>query len=147
MNGAVIIKRVKKVEAGGHHGGAWKVAYADFVTAMMAFFLLLWLLGSTTEAQRKGLADYFTPTLVKLKEQSAGGPGDVKLEDVVGYLQAQAKSAAHLQLMLAESEDKGFTFGINPDSRVALLSGFNQFVNTLQTDVPGAPGDDASAGE
>ena len=60
---------------GGHHGGAWKVAYADFVTAMMAFFLLLWLLGATTEAQRKGLADYFTPTLVKTKEQSAGSNG------------------------------------------------------------------------
>jgi chemotaxis protein MotB len=51
------------------------VAYADFVTAMMAFFLLLWLLGATTEDQRKGLADYFTPTLVKLKEASAGANG------------------------------------------------------------------------
>ena len=61
--------------AGGHHGGAWKVAYADFVTAMMAFFLLLWLLGATTEKQRRGIADYFTPTLVKLKEQSAGSNG------------------------------------------------------------------------
>ncbi|WP_340118045.1 flagellar motor protein MotB [Pelagibius sp. 7325] len=56
----VIIKKVKKV-AGGHHGGAWKVAYADFVTAMMAFFLLLWLLNATTEEQRKGIAEYFSP--------------------------------------------------------------------------------------
>lgn len=71
----IIVKKVTVVEGGGHHGGAWKVAYADFVTAMMAFFLLLWLLGATTEAQRKGLADYFTPTLVKLKEQSAGSDG------------------------------------------------------------------------
>ena len=71
----IIVKKVTVVEGGGHHGGAWKVAYADFVTAMMAFFLLLWLLGSTTEAQRKGLADYFTPTLVKLKEKSAGSDG------------------------------------------------------------------------
>ena len=70
----IIVKKITVVEA-GHHGGAWKVAYADFVTAMMAFFLLLWLLGSTTEAQRKGLADYFTPTLVKTKEQSAGSDG------------------------------------------------------------------------
>ena len=70
----IIVKKVTVVAA-GHHGGAWKVAYADFVTAMMAFFLLLWLLGSTTEAQRKGLADYFTPTLVKTKEQSAGSDG------------------------------------------------------------------------
>ena len=71
----VIVKKVIVQGGDGHHGGAWKVAYADFVTAMMAFFLLLWLLGSTTEAQRKGLADYFTPTLVKLREQSAGSDG------------------------------------------------------------------------
>jgi chemotaxis protein MotB len=71
----IIVKKVTVVADQGHHGGAWKVAYADFVTAMMAFFLLLWLLGSTTEAQRKGLADYFTPTLVKTKEQSAGSHG------------------------------------------------------------------------
>ncbi|MDE2563860.1 MAG: OmpA family protein [Sphingomonadales bacterium] len=70
----IIVKKVTVV-AGGHHGGAWKVAYADFVTAMMAFFLLLWLLGATTEKQRKGLADYFTPTLVKMKEGSAGSNG------------------------------------------------------------------------
>ena len=70
----IIVKKVTIVE-GGHHGGAWKVAYADFVTAMMAFFLLLWLLGATEEKQRKGIADYFTPTLVKLKEQSAGSNG------------------------------------------------------------------------
>lgn len=71
----IIVKKVIVQGGDGHHGGAWKVAYADFVTAMMAFFLLLWLLGSTSEAQRKGLADYFTPTLVKLKEQSAGSDG------------------------------------------------------------------------
>jgi chemotaxis protein MotB len=58
----IIIKRVKK---GGHaaHGGAWKIAYADFVTAMMAFFLLMWLLGSTTEGDKKGIADYFSAPL------------------------------------------------------------------------------------
>jgi hypothetical protein len=67
----IIVKKITVV-AGGHHGGAWKVAYADFVTAMMAFFLLLWLLGATTEKQRKGMADYFTPTLVKMKQESAG---------------------------------------------------------------------------
>ncbi|MEQ1498620.1 MAG: flagellar motor protein MotB [Novosphingobium sp.] len=70
----VIVKKITIV-AGGHHGGAWKVAYADFVTAMMAFFLLLWLLGATTEKQRKGIADYFTPTLVKLRQESAGSNG------------------------------------------------------------------------
>ncbi|MGP1253545.1 MAG: flagellar motor protein MotB [Kiloniellales bacterium] len=60
----IIIKKVKKGGGHGHHGGAWKVAYADFVTAMMAFFLLLWLLASTSEEQKQGLADYFTPTFV-----------------------------------------------------------------------------------
>jgi chemotaxis protein MotB len=70
----IIVKKITIAEA-GHHGGAWKVAYADFVTAMMAFFLLLWLLGATAEDQRKGIADYFTPTLVKLREKSAGSDG------------------------------------------------------------------------
>ena len=70
----VIVKKVTVIAA-QHHGGAWKVAYADFVTAMMAFFLLLWLIGAASEKQRKGIADYFTPTLVKLKEDSAGSNG------------------------------------------------------------------------
>ncbi|TAK99002.1 MAG: hypothetical protein EPO08_17670, partial [Rhodospirillaceae bacterium] len=56
----IIVKRIKK-GGEGHHGGAWKVAYADFVTAMMAFFLLLWLLNAVTEEQLNGVADYFTP--------------------------------------------------------------------------------------
>jgi len=70
----IIVKKITVVAA-GHHGGAWKVAYADFVTAMMAFFLLMWLLGATTEKQRKGIADYFTPTLVKMRQESAGANG------------------------------------------------------------------------
>lgn len=73
-NAPVIIKKVKKVVGGGHHGGAWKVAYADFVTAMMAFFLLMWLLNATTEQQRKGIADYFSPT-VPVARVSGGGEG------------------------------------------------------------------------
>lgn len=68
----IIIKRKKVVAGGGHHGGAWKVAYADFVTAMMAFFLLMWLLNATTEEQRKGLADYFNPT-IPISRISGGG--------------------------------------------------------------------------
>ncbi|MCS6892226.1 MAG: flagellar motor protein MotB [Rhodovarius sp.] len=58
----IVLKRIEG-EGHGHHGGAWKVAYADFVTAMMAFFLLMWLLGATTEEQRRGLADYFNPSV------------------------------------------------------------------------------------
>ncbi len=71
----IIIKRIKK---GGHgaHGGAWKIAYADFVTAMMAFFLLMWLLGSTTEGDRKGIADYFSAPLKLALLASGSGAGD-----------------------------------------------------------------------
>jgi len=68
----IIIKRSEVVE-GGHHGGAWKVAYADFVTAMMAFFLLMWLLNATTEAQRRGIADYFSPISPLSKGASGSG--------------------------------------------------------------------------
>ncbi|MBL4800410.1 MAG: flagellar motor protein MotB [Emcibacter sp.] len=68
----IIIKRIKKV-SGGAHGGAWKVAYADFVTAMMAFFMLLWLLNSTTKEQKEGLAEYFTPTTASTSSDSGSG--------------------------------------------------------------------------
>jgi chemotaxis protein MotB len=69
---------VKKVKKGGHaaHGGAWKIAYADFVTAMMAFFLLMWLLGSTTEGDKKGIADYFASPLKLSLLASGSGAGD-----------------------------------------------------------------------
>ncbi len=68
----IVIRREEVVE-GGHHGGAWKVAYADFVTAMMAFFLLMWLINATTEAQRRGLADYFTPNNILSHSNSGSG--------------------------------------------------------------------------
>ena len=70
----IIIKRIKKA-AGGHHGGAWKIAYADFVTAMMAFFLLMWLLGSTTKGDLEGIAEYFK-TPLKVAMQGGSGSGD-----------------------------------------------------------------------
>jgi chemotaxis protein MotB len=70
--GITIIKREEVVE-GGHHGGAWKVAYADFVTAMMAFFLLMWLLSATTEVQKRGLADYFSPNVALTNTRSGSG--------------------------------------------------------------------------
>jgi chemotaxis protein MotB len=66
-------KKDKKNRGGGHHGGAWKIAYADFVTAMMAFFLLMWLLGSTSKAQKEGISEYFqTPLHVVLMGPSVG---------------------------------------------------------------------------
>tara|TARA_R110002095_G_scaffold87238_2_gene75996 strand:- start:2810 stop:3787 length:978 start_codon:yes stop_codon:yes gene_type:complete len=69
-----IIKKIKKVEGHGHHGGAWKVAYADFVTAMMAFFLMMWLLSSTSEEQKRGISNYFGPPG---NLTGAGGSGGV----------------------------------------------------------------------
>lgn len=70
---AVMIKKVKKVVGGGHHGGAWKVAYADFVTAMMAFFLLMWLINTTSPEQKMGIADYFAPASVSQSNSGSGG--------------------------------------------------------------------------
>ncbi len=72
-NQPIVIKKVKKVSGGGHHGGAWKVAYADFVTAMMAFFLLMWLINTTSPEQKRGIADYFAPAAVSSSRSGSGG--------------------------------------------------------------------------
>jgi chemotaxis protein MotB len=70
----VIVRKLRAKHHAAHHGGAWKVAYADFVTAMMAFFLMLWLLGATDEEQRKGIADYFAPSILA-SDRSGGSNG------------------------------------------------------------------------
>src|SRR5690606_17463278 len=97
----IIIKRVKKAHH-AHHGGAWKLAYADFMTAMMAFFLLMWLLGSTTEGDRKGIADYFNSPL-KVAFFGGTGAGDASsiikgggnsLQESAGQLKKGASSTA-----------------------------------------------------
>jgi len=77
-NNIIIIKKVEGESHGGHHGGGWKVAYADFMTAMMAFFLLMWILASSDETAKRGLADYFTPSL-----SQAGGRGQGLLDGTV----------------------------------------------------------------
>jgi chemotaxis protein MotB len=69
----IVIKKVKKGGHDGHHGGAWKVAYADFVTAMMAFFLLMWLINTTSPEQKRGIADYFAPASVSETTSGSGG--------------------------------------------------------------------------
>src|SRR5246127_1073066 len=69
----IIIKRIKKSGGDGHHGGQWKVAYADFVTAMMAFFLLMWLINTTSPEQKRGIADYFAPASVSQTTSGSGG--------------------------------------------------------------------------
>ena len=109
----IIIKR-KKVIAGGHHGGAWKVAYADFVTAMMAFFLLMWLLGATTEKQRKGIADYFNPT-IPVNKVSGGGEGAFGGDSVFSEnTLAKNGTGAGVSLPSATAPSKGDS-GVDPD--------------------------------
>ena len=99
---AVIIKRVRRAGHGApHHGGSWKIAYADFVTAMMAFFLLMWLLGSTTKGELQGIADYFrTPLKVAL----AGGSGAGDSSSVVRS-GGQDLSRTHGQVARTEKPD------------------------------------------
>lgn len=114
----IIVKKVTVV-AGGHHGGAWKVAYADFVTAMMAFFLMLWLLGATDEKQRKGLADYFTPTLVQYRENSAGANGLLggsSITDVDNYPNASGQTGTKA-LTIPRDSSGGPKEGAMPDSK------------------------------
>jgi chemotaxis protein MotB len=90
-DGAVVIKRIKKGGHGGHHGGAWKVAYADFVTAMMAFFLLMWLINTTTPEQKRGIADYFAPQSIA---ETVSGAGGVMGGKVMGEDSSRAGGAA-----------------------------------------------------
>jgi len=90
-DGAIIIKRIKKGGHGGHHGGAWKVAYADFVTAMMAFFLLMWLINTTTPEQKRGIADYFAAQSIS---QTSSGAGGVLGGTVLGQAAARGGGAA-----------------------------------------------------
>ncbi len=93
-NQQIVIKKVKKIEGGGHHGGAWKVAYADFVTAMMAFFLLLWLVSVSDKATLQGVAQYFTPTESISDKAGLGfdGGADANLEEGVGAPNAASSS-------------------------------------------------------
>src|SRR3569833_3565598 len=97
----IFIKRIKK-SGGAHHGGAGKVAYADFVTAMMAFFLLLWLLNAVTEEQKRGIAQYFKPTIAPQNQQSQeailnGQPAVMMAVD--------GASAAQADVDIEDSED------------------------------------------
>ncbi|SHK01026.1 chemotaxis protein MotB [Roseomonas rosea] len=91
--GVTIVIKKEEGGEGGHHGGAWKVAYADFVTAMMAFFLLMWLLNATTEEQRRGLADYFNPTNVMGQRPSGSGqPFGGRTPNESGQMSSNASS-------------------------------------------------------
>lgn len=98
----IVIKKVKKA-AHVHHGGAWKIAYADFVTAMMAFFLLMWLISMTTQEQKNGLAEYFAPAALSTTTSGAGGMLYGTALDTSGSKAATPRDAARGS---AEQEDR-----------------------------------------
>ena len=138
----IVIKKEEVVE-GGHHGGAWKVAYADFVTAMMAFFLLMWLLNATTSEQRRGLADYFSPTNVM--SRSSSGFGAMFGGHTVNDDGSLASDRGSVQLMNADARP---TFDVEEDDSdtPATASAFGDGktpVNTRmkQKPAPGGPAD------
>jgi chemotaxis protein MotB len=102
-NRPVIVKRKNVIAGGGHHGGAWKVAYADFVTAMMAFFLLMWLLNATTEEQKKGLADYFAPAIPI--SRNSGGADGMFGGDSVSSLESQQADGTYTTLGITGDDE------------------------------------------
>ncbi len=107
----IMIKKVKRIIGGGHHGGAWKVAYADFVTAMMAFFLLMWLINTTSPQQKRGIADYFAPASVS---QSTSGSGGILGGTALGDDGAKGNgSAAVIENMAPEAPPNVDTSGQN----------------------------------
>jgi chemotaxis protein MotB len=108
----VIIKRKKVIKGGGHHGGAWKVAYADFVTAMMAFFMLMWLLNATTEQQRQGLADYFSPS-IPIMRVSGGGDGALSGDSIFTEMTVPKSGTGASG---SEDQAKGQDANAGPDS-------------------------------
>lgn len=118
----IVIKKVKKGGGHGHHGGAWKVAYADFVTAMMAFFLLMWLINTTTPEQKRGIADYFAPASVSPSNSGSGsilsgttisnegdqGRGSAAVIERLAP-QSQQVSQSNQQTVAADSENQSST--------------------------------------
>ena len=111
----IIIKKIKKGGGGGHHGGAWKVAYADFVTAMMAFFLLMWLINTTSPEQKRGVADYFAPANVSQATSGSGGvlggtavgqDGD-KQEGTMSFIEQMAPKSPDTQAADGQQQNSG----------------------------------------
>ncbi|MBP2302601.1 flagellar motor protein MotB [Azospirillum picis] len=141
----IIIKK-KKGGHGGHHGGAWKVAYADFVTAMMAFFLLLWLLNVTTSDQRKGIADYFSPVSVSREQSGSGGMLGGKTITVPG---AQVSPSSPMSADVPVSGPPGYSAQQTEDADdpTESASGPGQGTGPGQSGSNAAANGSASAGE
>ena len=154
-NQPIIIKRKKVVKGGGHHGGAWKVAYADFVTAMMAFFLLMWLLSSASEEQRLGIADYFSPT-IPFADTAPGGDGALNgdsmqtkdtlaqtgtggIADMEGGLTAAAETQALRDLESALMGMGGESFLTENAMRHVITKLTDEGLVIEVFDLPGAP--------
>ncbi len=115
----ILIKKVKKVAGHAHHGGAWKVAYADFVTAMMAFFLLMWLINTTSPEQKRGIADYFAPASVS---ETASGSGGILGGTALGEDgNKQAGSIAVMEQMAPEAPPNAPDQGQSSDSGAANM--------------------------
>ena len=137
----IIVKKVKKHGDHGHHGGAWKVAYADFVTAMMAFFLLMWLLNATSEEQLHGLADYFDPA-IPISRNSAGGAGMLSGETI--FTQERIAGAAPEGIRARPSlrdpgEDLGEEPGFEGDPVNTDTPGGAPNAEILESSGPGIP--------
>lgn len=130
----IIIKRKKVISGGGHHGGAWKVAYADFVTAMMAFFMLMWLLNATTEQQRKGIADYFAPT-IPIVRISGGGEAPFSGDDIFSQNTLADSGTGGLQsdedAMMAQTQEQSDTAFLQELEQVLIGKGGESLLSDL----------------
>lgn len=139
----IVIKKVKKVVGGGHHGGAWKVAYADFVTAMMAFFLLMWLINTTSPEQKRGVADYFAPANVSKSTSGSGGilGGNAlgedgnKNEGTMSFIEQMAPKPPETQDRDGKTTDsaaKGSAADSNTDAQKQEMQNFQSAAESLR---------------
>ncbi len=136
----VIIKRKKVMGGGGHHGGAWKVAYADFVTAMMAFFMLMWLLNATTEKQRKGIADYFSPA-IPLSRVSGGGDGSFGGDSVFSEDQIAQNGTGASSLRPSEERQALGQTGTDTEDAARDAAAFTEEVRRIEEALMGVGGE------
>ena len=125
----IIVKRIKKT-AGGHHGGAWKIAYADFVTAMMAFFLLMWLLGSTSKGDLEGIAEHFKNPL-KVAMSGGSGSGDSSSVIKGGGTDLTRRNG---QVKKGDMETNKKTYDLN-DARAALEKAEGERLKSLKAKI------------
>ena len=133
-NRPIIIKKVKKASH-AHHGGAWKIAYADFVTAMMAFFLLLWLISMTTPEQKEGLADYFAPPNVSVSTSGSGGVmGGTAMDATGAKMAGSAMDAVDDVSISTESTDFG-SHAAGTGGREGMTGESEQAMGASQTDL------------